>query len=131
MKIVADENLAFTDYFFSEFGEIQNLAGRTISNDDLKDCEALLVRSVTKVNAELIKNTPIKFVGSATIGTDHLDTKALENHQIRWANAAGCNATGKLFLPLIQARVNPVCFETGKYFVPIIGSCMLALTSVQ
>ncbi len=47
------------------------------------------------------------------------------------SNAAGCNATGKLFLPLIQARVNPVCFETGKYFVPIIGSCMLTLTSVQ
>ncbi|WP_374296352.1 4-phosphoerythronate dehydrogenase [Acinetobacter sp.] len=92
MKIVADENLAFTDYFFAEFGEIQSLAGRTISNDDLQDCDALLVRSVTKVNADLIKNTPVKFVGSATIGTDHLDISALDSHHIPWANAAGCNA---------------------------------------
>lgn len=92
MKIVADENLAFTDYFFAEFGEIQNLAGRSISNDDLQDCDALLVRSVTKVNEQLITNTPIKFVGSATIGTDHLDISALDNHHIPWANAAGCNA---------------------------------------
>ena len=117
MKIVADENLAFTDYFFSEFGEIQNLAGRTISNDDLKDCEALLVRSVTKVNAELIKNTPIKFVGSATIGTDHLDISALENHQIRWANAAGCNAQAVAeYVVTALLTLRPELIDAGQSF---------------
>lgn len=92
MKIVADENLAFTDYFFSEFGEISQQAGRTLTHPDVQDAEALLVRSVTQVNQELIQNTALKFVGSATIGTDHLDITALEKQNIAWSNAAGCNA---------------------------------------
>jgi erythronate-4-phosphate dehydrogenase len=92
MKIVADENLAFTDYFFAEFGEIHQAAGRTLSQADIKDAEALLVRSVTKVDADLLENTAVQFVGSATIGTDHLDLQAIEKHGAMWANAAGCNA---------------------------------------
>lgn len=62
MKIVADENLAFTEYFFADFGEIQQAAGRTLTHADVKDAEALLVRSVTKVNAELVQDTKLKFV---------------------------------------------------------------------
>ena len=92
MKIVADENLAFTDYFFAEFGEIQQAAGRTLTHVDVADAEALLVRSVTQVNSALIQNTALKFVGSATIGTDHLDISTLEQQGIAWSNAAGCNA---------------------------------------
>jgi erythronate-4-phosphate dehydrogenase len=58
----------------------------------VNDADALLVRSITKVNEQLIQDTALKFVGSATIGTDHLDIPALEKHQIAWSNAAGCNA---------------------------------------
>ncbi len=92
MKIIADENLAFTDYFFSEFGDIQHKAGRTLTHADVKDAEALLVRSVTQVNEDLIYNTALKFVGSATIGIDHLDIPLIEQQGITWSNAAGCNA---------------------------------------
>lgn len=92
MNIVADENLAFTDYFFAEFGTINSKAGRTLTQNDLKDCGALLVRSVTQVNAALLEHTAVSFVGSATIGTDHLDTHYLNQQHITWANAAGCNA---------------------------------------
>lgn len=74
MKIVADENLAFTDYFFADFGEIHQVAGRSLTHDEVQDADALLVRSVTKVDQALIQNTALKFVGSATIGTDHLDS---------------------------------------------------------
>ncbi len=92
MKIVADENLAFTEYFFADFGEILQAPGRTLTHADVKDAEALLVRSVTQVNAALVQDTKLKFVGSATIGTDHLDIAALEQCNIAWSNAAGCNA---------------------------------------
>ena len=92
MKIIADENLAFTDYFFAEFAEIQHQAGRALTHANIQDADALLVRSVTKVNHDLIDQTQIKFVGSATIGTDHLDIPALEQQNIAWSNAAGCNA---------------------------------------
>lgn len=63
-----------------------------MTHDDVKESDVLLVRSVTKVNEALIGNTALQFVGSATIGTDHLDIEALEKHQIAWSNAAGCNA---------------------------------------
>ncbi len=92
MKIVADENLAFTEYFFSAFGEIQQRPGRTLTHADVQDAQALLVRSVTPVNRALIQHTALQFVGSATIGTDHLEIPALQQQQIQWANAAGCNA---------------------------------------
>ena len=92
MKIVADENLAFTEYFFAEFGDIQQKAGRTLTAQDVKDAQALLVRSVTQVNKALIKDAALQFVGSATIGTDHLNIADIEAQDIAWSNAAGCNA---------------------------------------
>ncbi|WOE33212.1 MULTISPECIES: 4-phosphoerythronate dehydrogenase [unclassified Acinetobacter] len=92
MKIIADENLAFTEYFFSDFGEISQHAGRTLSHQDVQDADVLLIRSVTQVDADLINNSSLKFIGSATIGTDHLDQQAIEQQHIAWSNAAGCNA---------------------------------------
>ncbi|AOA59992.1 4-phosphoerythronate dehydrogenase [Acinetobacter larvae] len=92
MNIIADENLALTDYFFADLGTVQQHAGRQLQAAQLKDAELLLVRSVTAVNQALLQGSAIKFVGSATIGTDHLDIDYLEQQQITWANAAGCNA---------------------------------------
>ena len=88
MKIVADENLAFTDYFFEGF-DVDQVAGRTLS---AQNADALIVRSVTRVDAQLLAKSSVQFVGSATIGTDHLDIAYLEEQHIKWCNAAGCNA---------------------------------------
>ncbi|OTG65769.1 4-phosphoerythronate dehydrogenase [Acinetobacter silvestris] len=123
MKIVADENLAFTEYFFSEFGEIQQAAGRTLTHSDVQEADALLVRSVTHVNESLIQNTPIKFVGSATIGTDHLDIPALEKHHIQWSNAAGCNAQAVAeYVITALLHLNPdLCDQNKKMTLGIIG----------
>ncbi|OTG83640.1 4-phosphoerythronate dehydrogenase [Acinetobacter sp. ANC 4648] len=115
MKIVADENLAFTEYFFSEFGEIQQAAGRTLTPSDVQDADALLVRSVTHVNQALIQNSQLKFVGSATIGTDHLDIPALEKRQIKWSNAAGCNAQAVAeYVITALLHLNPDLFDQNK-----------------
>ena len=89
---VADENLSLIDYFFGEFGSIQTCAGRHIVHADLTQCDALLVRSVTRVDGQLLAGSAIEFVGSATIGIDHLDTHELDSKGIVWVNAAGCNA---------------------------------------
>ncbi|RZG76250.1 4-phosphoerythronate dehydrogenase [Acinetobacter sp. WCHAc060025] len=123
MKIVADENLAFTDYFFAEFGEIQQKAGRSLSHDDVQDAEALLIRSVTKVNPQLIQNTQLKFVGSATIGTDHLEISAIEAQQIAWSNAAGCNAQAVAeYVITALLHIDPEFLDQGKQFtLGIIG----------
>lgn len=123
MKIIADENLAFTDYFFSEFGEIQHKAGRTLTHADVQDADALLVRSVTKVNQELIQDSALKFVGSATIGTDHLDISILEKNNIAWSNAAGCNAQAVAeYVITALLHLKPELIDAGDSFtLGIIG----------
>lgn len=92
MKIVADENMPLVDLFFSQYGEVVTKPGRLLKRADVEDADILLVRSVTKVNAALLENTPIKFVGSATIGVDHIDTEYLAKQGIGFSAAPGCNA---------------------------------------
>jgi erythronate-4-phosphate dehydrogenase len=94
MKIIADENMPYVDALFGDLGEIEYVNGRTLSPEQVNDADVLLVRSVTKVNAELIGNAhKLKFVGSATIGTDHVDVDYLASRNIYFTNAPGCNAT--------------------------------------
>jgi erythronate-4-phosphate dehydrogenase len=92
MKITADENIAYAKEAFSEFGEVTLLHGREITPRSLKDTDVLIVRSITKVNEDLLKGSKIKFVGTATIGKDHIDIEYLRNNNITFADAAGCNA---------------------------------------
>ena len=92
MNIIADENIPFVEQAFTELGKVATLPGRTIQNSDLKECDCLLVRSVTKVDKNLLQGTPVQFVASATIGTDHIDLDYLQENDIGFANAPGCNA---------------------------------------
>ena len=94
MLIVADENIPLIEAFFSQFGEIRRLPGRQINRDDVHDADVLLVRSVTKVNRELLEGSAVRFVGTCTIGTDHLALDYFEQAGIQWASAPGCNARG-------------------------------------
>lgn len=93
MKLVVDENIPLAEEFFSGFGEVCFRPGRLMTNDDVKDADALIVRSVTQVNEALLAGSSIKFVGSATIGADHLDTLYLDSMGIGYSTAPGCNAT--------------------------------------
>jgi erythronate-4-phosphate dehydrogenase len=92
MKIIADENIAALTELFSPHGKISSMPGRKMTAADVKDADVLLVRSVTSVNKELLQGSRVKFVGSCTIGTDHLDTRWLEQEAIHWEYAPGCNA---------------------------------------
>jgi erythronate-4-phosphate dehydrogenase len=92
MKLIVDENIAFSAEAFNQFGDVKLLAGRNITNSLLKDIDVLIVRSITNVDEGLLKNTPVKFVGTATIGTDHIDLDYLKKKNITFADAKGCNA---------------------------------------
>ena len=92
MKIVADEQIAFTKEALETLGQVRCLAGRSIGPNDLNDASVLLVRSVTKVDGSLLQGSRIQFVGSATAGIDHIDTEYLQRHGIGFASAAGSNA---------------------------------------
>lgn len=90
--LIVDENIALADQAFGQFGKVTLLPGRKISNSELKDADILIVRSITNVNEELLKNTSVKFVGTTTIGTDHIDLRYLSKNKISFADAKGCNA---------------------------------------
>ena len=92
MKIIADENIPLLQHYFGDFGELVLMPGRMIVHQDLVDADILLVRSVTHVNKALLENTPVKFVGSATTGADHLDIEWLDQAGIKWATALGSNS---------------------------------------
>lgn len=94
MRILADENIPLAEAFFSDLGVLVRKAGRTLCREDLQETDVLLVRSVTPVNAALLEGTPVRFVGTCTIGTDHLDLDYLHQAGIHWASAPGCNARG-------------------------------------
>lgn len=94
MHIVADENIPLLDEFMGGFGRLTRLPGRLIDRTAVADADILLVRSVTPVNAEMLADTPVRFVGTCTIGTDHLDLPGLAAAGIEVVNAPGCNARG-------------------------------------
>lgn len=91
MRIVADENMPLVAEFFAGH-EVVRRPGRAIARADLERADALLVRSVTRVDRALLEGTPVRFVGSATIGTDHIDRAALAALGVQVAAAPGCNA---------------------------------------
>ncbi|HGY5244686.1 TPA: 4-phosphoerythronate dehydrogenase [Aeromonas salmonicida subsp. pectinolytica] len=92
MKIVVDENMPHALELFAEFGEVIPLPGRQMQAADLQDADVLLVRSVTRVDAALLATSPrLGFVGTATIGTDHVDKALLAARNIPFFSAPGCN----------------------------------------
>jgi erythronate-4-phosphate dehydrogenase len=112
MLIVADENIPLVTQAFDHLGEVRSLPGRKLRQADLRGADILLVRSVTRVDRELLDNTPVRFVASATIGKDHLDTDWLDNAGIGWATAPGCNA--RAVAEWVIAALLVVCERLGR-----------------
>ena len=92
MKIIADKNIPFAGEAFSRLGEVRLLPGRRIDRDAVKDADALLVRTVTRVDESLLGGTAVKFAGTATIGCDHVDLDYLRKNSIGFSYAPGSNA---------------------------------------
>ena len=93
MRILADENIPMLEVF-ARHGQLRRVAGRSLDRAVLANAEVLLVRSVTQVDPALLAGSQVKFVGTCTIGTDHLDLQYLTQQGIGWASAPGCNARG-------------------------------------
>lgn len=92
MRIVVDEDMAGARAAFAPWGEVIPRPGRHLAAVDVAAADALAVRSVTRVDADLLAGSRVRFVGSATIGTDHVDRDWLAAHGIGFAHAPGCNA---------------------------------------
>lgn len=92
MKILADKNISYIYKLFSLNNDIKVCEGRVIAAKNLKDVDILIIRSVTKINQALLADSFIKFVGTVTSGTDHVDQRFLKENGITFAAASGSNA---------------------------------------
>ena len=94
MKIVADKNIPFLEGVFEPYAEVVYIDGNLITHEDVIDADALIIRTRTRCNAELLDDTNVKMISTATIGTDHIDLKYCAEKGIEVNNAEGCNAGG-------------------------------------
>jgi erythronate-4-phosphate dehydrogenase len=92
LKIICATNMPFAMEAFSTLGETRILEGRNITSDDVRETDILALRSTTKVNRALLEGSRVRFVGTATIGTDHLDIPYFDKAGVKWCFAPGCNA---------------------------------------
>lgn len=92
MKVVVDRNLDLSAVRFPSQWVIVEIDGRSIGPADVVDADALLVRSVTKIDEKLLHGSAVGFIGTATSGLDHIDQDYLDNHGITLVGAPGSNA---------------------------------------
>lgn len=94
IKIVADIAVPFLEGVFEPYAEVKYMGGSDIGPDDVRDADALIIRTRTKCDAALLDGSRVKFIATATIGTDHIDFPYCDAHGITVRNAPGCNAGG-------------------------------------
>ena len=94
MKVIADDKIPFLKGVLESEGiEVTYLAGAKTTADDVASADALITRTRTKCNKALLENSAVKFIATATIGFDHIDTDYVEKKGIHWTNAPGCNSS--------------------------------------
>jgi erythronate-4-phosphate dehydrogenase len=93
IRITADEKIPFLKGVLEPFASISYLPESQINRNIAMQSDALLVRTRTRCDSELLAGTPVKCIGTATIGFDHIDTDYCEKNNIKWKNAPGCNSS--------------------------------------
>lgn len=92
MKIVIDDKIPYIKGALEPFAEVVYLPGNKTTYEIAKDADALITRTRTKCNRQLLEGSKVSFIASATIGFDHIDTEYCKQAGIEWTNAPGCNA---------------------------------------
>lgn len=93
IKIIADDKIPFLAGVLEPFADVTYLPGGLIRKVHIKEADALLIRTRTKCTGELLRGSKVGFIGTATIGFDHIDIRYCKSHNIKWTNAPGCNSS--------------------------------------
>ena len=94
MKVVVDRNIPYVKGFLEPWFDVQYIDQTDFTPEAVRDADALLIRTRTRCNEELLQGSKVQFIGTATIGFDQIDTHYCDTHGIEWTNAPGCNAQG-------------------------------------
>lgn len=123
LQIVADDKIPFLKGLLEYFAEIKYISGSAICNKDVQQAEAIITRTRTQCNAALLENTNVKFIGSATIGLDHIDLEYCSHKGIQVINAPGCNSGS--VMQYVTAALLEICKKEQKpfsdYTIGIVG----------
>lgn len=127
MKIVADMDIPFLKGVFEPFAEVVYLRGDGIRAEDVRDADALLIRTRTRCDEALLSHSRVRFIGTATIGFDHIDMEWCARRGIRVATAAGCNKRGVLqwvsaaLAHIIENKTTQKNFSTSEITLGVVG----------
>lgn len=94
MKIVIDDKIPFIRGVFEPYADVRYLPGGKISHADIRNADALVIRTRTRCDSALLRDSTVRMIATATIGYDHIDMDYCRQQDIRVATAAGCNARG-------------------------------------
>ena len=128
MKIIADDKIPFLRGVFEEVAEVKYLPGSAIKKEDILDADVMIIRTRTHCNKDLLEGTSVKFIATVTVGSDHLDIAWLEQAEIKWSNAKGCNSgavcqyVASVLALLIKEGLNPHNTTIGIVGVGMVGS---------
>lgn len=93
-KIIIDENIPYLKGVLEPWFAVKYMPGNRIDSNDVRDASALIIRTRTRCDEALLKDSRVDFIGTATIGFDHIDLEYCRTNGITYATAAGCNARG-------------------------------------
>lgn len=134
LKILADREINTVAEHFAALGELRLFEGRGLDAHTLADAEVLLVRSVSRVDAALLRGSRVRFVGTATAGVDHIEVAALHAAGIAFSDAAGCNArpvaehvVTLLYLHAARLGCAPRALKVGIIGCGHVGRSLIAL----
>lgn len=129
MKIVVDNKIPYIKEALEPFAEVVYLPGKETTSEVVKDADAIITRTRTICNEKLLKDSKVKFIATATIGFDHIDTDYCREAGIEWTNAPGCNAesvnqyiASALFSWSMRKRINLSGLTIGIVGVGNVGS---------
>lgn len=117
LKIIADDKIPFLKGALEKVARVEYYPGGKITREHLLDADALITRTRTKCNEELLRDTSLKLITSATIGFDHIDTQWCQANGIQWTNAPGCNSGS--VRQYIASALAYIIREEGKKFSEI------------
>ncbi len=119
MKIIVDDKIPFIRRVLESCADVIYLPGAQVNREDVKDADAIITRTRTKCNEKLLSGSSVKFIATATIGFDHIDTGWVETNNIKWTNAPGCNSSS-VAQYISSALLNLAC----KHKIPLRGKTL-------
>ncbi len=123
MKIIIDDKIPFINGAFTGMADVVYLPGKEIGPEHVKDADALIIRTRTNCNRDLLEGSKVRFIATATIGYDHIDTEYCKEKGIEWTNAPGCNSSSveQYIVSVLLYLASTLKFKLEQQTIGIIG----------